>query len=280
MMNQGTGKIDIFSSDADRRVFLGLLAALEVRFGVRVCSFVLLGNHYHLLVRSLRGELSAAMHWLGTHYANSYNRRHDRVGAFFRGRFTSKLVEDDRYLAWLPHYIHLNPVKDGFVATPEAWRWSSYRHTIGLESRWPWLAVDEVLNGRSGEDFRWDTEAHRVRLAGFDGATSADQLLQGWTDAPFGLNRRAAKVAQIEAAVCAAFGIELADVLTPSRHPNQARTLAIALVAEHTELSRHDVAGRYGLRSDDSVTAAKRRSGAVLSDPATLARLKEAGLPQ
>ena len=60
-MNQGTGKIDIFSSDADRRVFLGLLAALEVRFGVRVCSFVLLGNHYHLLVRSLRGELSAAM---------------------------------------------------------------------------------------------------------------------------------------------------------------------------------------------------------------------------
>ena len=279
-MNQGTGKAVIFSVDADRRVFLGLLAALELRFGVRVCSFALLGNHYHLLVRSLRGELSEAMHWLGTHYAKSYNRRHDRVGAFFRGRFTSKLVEDHRYLAWLPHYIHLNPVKDGFAATPEAWRWSSYRQTIGLELRWPWLATDDVLHGRSNEDFRWDAEIHRAQLADFDGGTSAEELLQDWTDAPFGLNRRAEEVAQIEAAVCTAFGVELADVLTPSRRPNQARTLAIALVAQRSRLSRGDVADRYGLRSGASVTAASRRSGASLSDPVLLARLERAGLPR
>jgi REP element-mobilizing transposase RayT len=146
VMNQVTAKAPAFGSDRDRHFFLGLLANLENRFGVEVHAYVLMGNHYHLLVRSRDNELSRAMHWLGTTYAGYFNTMTGRVGAFFRGRYQSRLIEDERYRAWVGAYIHLNPVNDGFVANPGDWAWSSHRASAGMEPRPEWLRT-RVLRG-------------------------------------------------------------------------------------------------------------------------------------
>ena len=276
VMNQGTAKCDIFRSDADRRVFVGLLSELHIRFGLRVHAFVLMGNHYHLLVRSERGELADAMHWLGTNYARYFNQRHSRAGAFFRSRYTSKLVDSEQYLVWLPHYIHLNPVNDGFAPTPEAWRWSSYRRLVGLSSHWPWLATEAVLGDRTPAEFRAQTEQYRGRVGKYPVVESAKAVHGLWVDLSSG--GRSVRVEEIETAVCSAFDVDAVDILDRYTDANAPRTLAMALLLRHSPLTRREIARRYGVQSRDTVTAAARRSELLLADTDVMQRLHNAGL--
>lgn len=78
------------------------------------------------------------MHWFGTCAAQSFNRRHERSGHLFQGRFGSKLVEDDVHFLELARYLPLNPVRAGLCRSPEDWLWSSYAATVGLRPT-PWF---------------------------------------------------------------------------------------------------------------------------------------------
>ena len=124
--------------------------------------------------------LGVPMHWLDMRYARYFNGSHGRVGAFFRGRFTSRLVEDEAYLGWLPVYIHINPVKDGFVTCPHDWRWSSYRQVVGLERGHRWLATDVVGRGFDPADYRGLTERAAARPCPTTRPSSADRLWEAW----------------------------------------------------------------------------------------------------
>ena len=91
---------------------MGLLGEIEARFGLEVHCYVLMSNHYHLLLRMRRESgLSAGMQWLGVSYAGWFNRRHRRKGHLFEGRFKAILVEFESWGAALSRYIHLNPVR-------------------------------------------------------------------------------------------------------------------------------------------------------------------------
>ena len=89
-------------------------------------------NHYHLLIYLRDEGLSAAMHRFTMSYTNAINRRYDRSGSLFQGRFQLIHVDRDEYLLNLTCYIHLNPVKDGFVQRPEEWEFSSYHEYVNL----------------------------------------------------------------------------------------------------------------------------------------------------
>ena len=91
-------------------------------------------NHSHLLVTSQLKNISPAMQWLGARTAESFNRRYERSGHLYQGRFGSRLVEDDGYLLELARYLPLNPVKAGLCESPADWAWSSYSATAGLVS--------------------------------------------------------------------------------------------------------------------------------------------------
>ena len=71
--------------------------------------------HLHLLLKTREAKLLRAVQWLGVSYAGFYNRKYNRSGHLFQGRFKSFLVEDDGYLAGLCYYIHGNPVRAGMV---------------------------------------------------------------------------------------------------------------------------------------------------------------------
>jgi hypothetical protein len=102
-------------------------------------------NHYHLLIQTPDGNLSKGMRQLNGIYTQASNRRHEREGHLFQGRFKAILVDCDAYLLEVSRYVVLNPVRAGRVKKTEDWAWSSYRASAGLEPAATWLAVDGLL---------------------------------------------------------------------------------------------------------------------------------------
>ncbi len=110
VMARGNERRTIFVDDADRRHFVELLAELPARHGVLVHAWVLMGNHYHLLLETPEANLGRACQWLNVSYSVWFNRRHRRSGHLFQGRFKSVLVDEGSWLE-VARYVHLNPVR-------------------------------------------------------------------------------------------------------------------------------------------------------------------------
>ena len=103
-------------------------------------------NHYHLVIETVDGNLSQGMRQLNGVYTQASNRRHQRTGHLFQGRFKGILVDEDAYLTELSRYVVLNPVRAGMVETAAEWHWSSYRSMTGEAAVPAWLAVDRLLS--------------------------------------------------------------------------------------------------------------------------------------
>ena len=152
------------------------MARIIDRFHWRLHAFVLMGNHYHLLLETLEPTLSRGMRELNGVYTQRFNRRHRRVGHLLQGRFKTILVEMESHLLELARYVVLNPVRAGIVARPERYRWSNYRATAGLSPSPPWLEVLWTLR-----QFSPDTVAGIRLYRGFveAGIESHDRPLAG-----------------------------------------------------------------------------------------------------
>jgi putative transposase len=151
---RGNRRERIFAGDADRAHFLGLLARALVRYEVELHAYVLLPNHFHLLARTKRANLSRWMHWVMVAYTVFFNRRHGKVGHLFAGRYKSLLVEEGSYLLELSRYLHLNPVRGKRLGAGDAmqrrerlrnYAWSSYRGYAGLGEQAEMVSEELVL---------------------------------------------------------------------------------------------------------------------------------------
>ncbi len=167
---RGNERKDIFRCDADRTLFLDLLVRSIEIYRWILHAFVLMTNHYHLIIETPLPTLSRGMHDLDGDYAQKFNGRHDRVGHLFQGRFKGSLVERETHLLALCRYVVLNPVRAGMVETPAAWPWSSYRATALLEPPPPWLEVDWTLR-QFGSDRRSAAQRYREFVAAGIGMT-------------------------------------------------------------------------------------------------------------
>jgi len=105
VLNRGNERRAIFRDGRDYEGFLTRLGRCAQRFSLAVYAYVLMGNHYHLLVRTRQANLSAAMQWLGVSYSTWHNARHERSGHLFQGRFKSFLIAEDAYLYRLLLYL-------------------------------------------------------------------------------------------------------------------------------------------------------------------------------
>ena len=130
VVSRGVGRCVIFEDDADRTYFLEKLAEGFSVHGIELHAWCLMSNHYHLLVRSELGRLAMAMRQLNSAYALYFNKRYDRVGHLFQGRFKSEPVGEDGYYLTVLRYIHQNPQKAG-IRPADEYRWSSYREYVG-----------------------------------------------------------------------------------------------------------------------------------------------------
>ena len=148
---RGNAQAAIYLEDSDRHLFLELLGK-EVKQQRWVCyAYCLMDNHYHLLIETPEANLVSGMRRLNGVYTQAFNRRHQRVGHVFQGRYKSILVDKDSYLQELCRYIVLNPVRAKMVKEAKDYAWSSYRATIGKAKPLSWLAIDRVLGLFSGQ---------------------------------------------------------------------------------------------------------------------------------
>jgi REP element-mobilizing transposase RayT len=154
LMNKGAGGRLVFRCQAHREIFFALLDQVSQIFRIEVHAYCLMGNHYHLLVRTPDANLGRAMRYLNGVYTQRVNRLSLTDGPLFRGRYKSVLVDADAYLRQLSRYIHLNPVDAGIVVRPEDYPDSSYRAYLGLASRPSWLHTSFCLSLFGGEHAR------------------------------------------------------------------------------------------------------------------------------
>ena len=143
---RGNAREPIFLDLEDAREYLSVLNLVVGRFHWLCHSYCLMTNHYHLMVETPDGNLSAGMRQLNGIYTQRFNRRHGREGHIFQGRFKSILVDRESYLLELCRYVVLNPVRAGMVKKPSAYPLSSFRSTLGLDPAPPFLTVDWVLS--------------------------------------------------------------------------------------------------------------------------------------
>jgi len=152
VMNRGIARRTVLETDADRRFFLSLLAR-EVRAGrLEIHAYSLMLTHFHLLVRSPKGELSDAMRRIQNRFSRRFNRTRRRDGPLFRGRFLSRPIDSLRYRRRVLTYIHDNAVAAGLCADPASYEWSSASH-LSRGTRPKWLStswVDRELAARGG----------------------------------------------------------------------------------------------------------------------------------
>ena len=152
VMSRGNRGDGIFADDDDHRRFLSCLGESCKKTGWMVHAYVLMSNHYHLLLETPEANLVAGMRWLQGVYAQRFNSRHRLRGHLFQGRYKALLIDPeskDHFLA-VSSYIHLNPARTGlqggFRGPLREYEWSSFPQYLGPASwRAAWLSVDAVL---------------------------------------------------------------------------------------------------------------------------------------
>jgi putative transposase len=190
LLDRGDHREPIFRDEDDREIFLTTLGQVCERTGWRVHAWVLMTNHYHLLVETPQPNLVAGMRWFPTTYTVRFNRRHRLSGHLFQGRYKAVVVnpDEDGHFVTLSDYIHLNPVRARMIALNGRlfdYRWSSYRWYATKKERPEWFEPARVL----GELGFGDTAEGRRRYAERMRRRAVDELADKNTAANDGLRR-------------------------------------------------------------------------------------------
>jgi REP element-mobilizing transposase RayT len=154
VISKGVSGKNIFLDSESRNYFLKVLGELSIDLDVDIYSYVLMSNHYHLLFKTNKGNISKFMHKLNTSYSHYFNYRYMQNGHLFHDRFKAFLVKDDQYFIAALRYIALNPVLAQVVKNPESYEWSSFKYLFNKEVP-PWLKLHEALTsiGFKRDDF-------------------------------------------------------------------------------------------------------------------------------
>ena len=190
VMNRGDRREPIFQDDADRQRFIETLAEACAKTGWQVHAYVLMPNHFHLVVETPQPNLVAGMKWfLGT-YTSRFNRRHKFFGHLFSGRYKALIVDGSGtgYLKSVCDYVHLNPARAKLVTAEQplkSFAWSSWPAYLLAPSKRPaWLRVDRLLGeGRIPKDSPAGRQRLEEALEARRGAEEGEEfkgIRRGW----------------------------------------------------------------------------------------------------
>jgi REP element-mobilizing transposase RayT len=284
VLSRGNSHEKIYASKRDYERFLQYVEKASERFAFIIHAYCLMSNHYHLLVETPEPNLSMTMQWLNVSYATYFNRKRDRNGHLFQGRFKAILIDADAYLKHLSRYIHLNPVRAGLVNTPGQYCWSSYPAYIG-EQLSPKFLKTELLLESFGRKKSEATKKYREFVESFDINTIKDpskQLAGGFIlgDADFvnwvkdtflSLREDEKEIPQLKKLkprvtpetiveqVSKVFKIEVTKILKKGLKRNKAREVAIFLGRELSRLSCKDLGVFFGGVSGALITMMNKR---------------------
>lgn len=290
LIARGNERREVFRDQADREDYLERIARYRERFGFRLFAYCLMPNHVHLALEQGPAPLSAFMHALQSSYTQRFNRRYERVGHLFQGRYKSFLVECDRYFLALIRYIHENPVKAGIVATARDFRWSSDRF-FRTGTGPPWLDLDgalsylgstrveaiqryrELMNGAVAEASAYGS------LVAYEGSVKGDEDFAIGVLSQFSFPKRRSRAWTAESVACAIAacdGLTLGQLTGPSRRRDVSwsRLLAAYLGRERFGIPVAEAARLF--RRDESTFAhgVRRLEKRIHREPALRDRLE------
>ncbi len=157
VINRGVARDNIFLEDEDYEKFLEIVEIAKERYDFTLHSLCLMSNHYHLLIETKHRNLSLLIRQINSPYAQYFNRKYKRVGAFWQGRFKNWFVYDEKYLSILFRYIEQNPIKAKLTQKIGEYRWASsslifdksynklFENSLLLEKN-IWSVLDEILS--------------------------------------------------------------------------------------------------------------------------------------
>lgn len=150
--SRGNERREIFKEDSDYKEFIRILENNITKFEIEIHSFILMKNHYHLLIQTKKANLRNFMHNLNTAYTIYFNKKHKRVGHLFQGRYKSIICDKENYLLELARYIHLNPVRAKVVNAPIEYNYSSYGSFLN-DKIFPFVKKEilEILSSDKGK---------------------------------------------------------------------------------------------------------------------------------
>jgi len=291
--SRGNARQQIFFTDGDRQRFLRQLRDNLVTYDVVLYAYVLMPNHFHLLVRTRRPNLSRFMQRLGTSYALYYRYRRNAPGHVLQARYRAKLVEEDEYLIPLTRYIHLNPARTAAarrlgrrrrLELLAGFRWSSYPGYVRAKDAEAWVCYDVLRS------FAQETVAARRHYRAYVEACLLDDdgpLLEamrasryavgssqyvariedtlrsrragGPGDRDLDLPRPVVDLASISRAVAAEFGIAAEQLTQHGRRAGPAKAVALDLACRLTDFNQREIGEYYGGITSMAVCMARRR---------------------
>lgn len=292
--SRGNERKPIVVDDADRQLFVRVLADTVEQYRVRCYAWVLMDNHYHLVLETPRANLSDAIRHLNGVYAGAFNARHERVGHLFQGRFCGLVVEKQSYLLEVCRYVVLNPVRAGLAGHPAEWRWSSYAATAGLTASQTWLTVNEVLGwfdtvperareayrrfvlaGLAGGEPLWSHLRGQIYLGSETFLEEVSRQVAGSPEVPAAhLSPVRATVERVLMEVAETYSVDVAALVTRAGRPSEARQVAMYAARRASGLPLAAIAERFEL----TYAATSRRISAVAArmsrDAAFAARIE------
>lgn len=196
VMARGNHGQEIFQDDRDRQCFLETLGEACEKTGWRIHAYVLMSNHYHLLVETPEGNLVEGMKWVQGAYTQRYNSRHKLFGHLFQGRYKAVVVDgqDEDYFPVVSTYIHLNPARAGLIRIGKErlkrYRWSSYPWYLNRAGkRAGWLRTERVMESlgfgsKDAKGYEAYIEGRVLELGSKAGRKGLDEewkaLRRGW----------------------------------------------------------------------------------------------------
>lgn len=154
IIQRGNNRMDILHDEEDYWVLWSTLRDAAERFRCAVHAYVLMPNHFHLLLTPSEADgVGKLMQYTGRFYVQHANRRRSRTGTLWDGRYRATLLDPDRYLLPVSRYVELNPVRAGLVGTPAEYEWSSYgANALGADDELVHTHPAYVALGENADD--------------------------------------------------------------------------------------------------------------------------------
>ena len=125
VITRGNAQQIIFEDDQDYGYYLKLIREYASENNITICAYCLMTNHVHLLIHYEDKNVATFMHKVGISYSNYFNKKYDRTGHVFQGRYKSEIIDNEQYFLTVNRYILQNPVKAGLSKNVD-YKWNSY----------------------------------------------------------------------------------------------------------------------------------------------------------